>query len=93
MVTTARDEAQARALLADRGHDVVLLDLHLPDATGLGILADIAPQLEHCLVVVVSGDTFIDSAIQALKAGAYNFLRKPYEPENWSRACAMPPGS
>jgi len=44
-------------------------------------------------MIVVSGDTFIDSAIQALKAGAYDFLRKPYEPENWSRACAMPPGS
>ena len=32
-------------------------------------------------MIVVSGDTFIDSAIQALKAGAYDFLRKPYEPE------------
>ena len=81
MVTTARDGAQARTLLADWGHDVVLLDLHLPDATGLDILADMAPQLEHCMVIVVSGDTSIDSAIRALKAGAYDFLRKPYKPE------------
>ena len=81
MVTTARDGAQARTLLADWGHDVVLLDLHLPDASGLDILADMAPQLEHCMVIVVSGDTSIDSAIRALKAGAYDFLRKPYEPE------------
>ena len=80
-VITARDGAQARALLAEQGYDLILLDLHLPDATGHDILRDMASQLEHCMVIVVSGDTSIDSAIQALKAGAYDFLRKPYEPE------------
>lgn len=80
-VTTAVNGAQARARLSDESYDLVLLDLHLPDATGLDILTDMAPQLEQSLVIVVSGDTTIDSAIQALRAGAYDFLRKPYEPE------------
>jgi diguanylate cyclase (GGDEF)-like protein/PAS domain S-box-containing protein len=80
-VTTARDGVQARACLTKKSFDLVLLDLHLPDATGLDILADMAPQLERSMVIVVSGDTSIDSAIQALRAGAYDFLRKPYEPE------------
>ena len=80
-VTTAVNAAQARTRLSDESYDLVMLDLHLPDATGLDILADMAPQLEQSMVIVVSGDTSIDSAIQALKAGAYDFLRKPYEPE------------
>ncbi len=80
-VTTAKDAAQARARLTGQDFDLVLLDLHLPDATGLTILNDMAPRLEQSMVIVVSGDTSIDSAIHALKAGAYDFLRKPYDPE------------
>jgi diguanylate cyclase (GGDEF)-like protein/PAS domain S-box-containing protein len=80
-VSTAMNGAEARARLTDQRFDLVLLDLHLPDTTGLDILADMASQLEHSLVIVVSGDTSIDSAIQALKGGAYDFLRKPYAPE------------
>ncbi len=80
-VTTATSGAQARAILTTQHHDILLLDLHLPDATGQEILAAMRPQLEDSLVIVVSGDTAIDSAISALKAGAYDFLRKPYEPE------------
>ncbi|MGQ9685238.1 MAG: EAL domain-containing response regulator [Thiobacillaceae bacterium] len=80
-VTTAVNGAQARARLSDQSYDLVLLDLHLPDATGLDILADMAPQLQQSMVIVVSGDTSIDAAIQALRAGVYDFLRKPYEPE------------
>ncbi|MGQ9861746.1 MAG: putative bifunctional diguanylate cyclase/phosphodiesterase [Thiobacillaceae bacterium] len=80
-VATAVNGAQARARLSDQSYDLVLLDLHLPDATGLDILADMAPQLQQSMVIVVSGDTSIDAAIQALRAGVYDFLRKPYEPE------------
>jgi diguanylate cyclase (GGDEF)-like protein/PAS domain S-box-containing protein len=80
-VSTAMDGVQARARLGEREYDILLLDLHLPDVTGLDILADMAPRLEQSMVIVVSGDTSIDAAIQALRAGAYDFLRKPYEPE------------
>ncbi len=95
-VTTARDGAQARVRLSEGEFDLVLLDLHLPDTTGHALLTDMAPRLDRCRVIVVSGDTAIDAAIQALKAGAYDFLRKPYEPEelikrvrNAARALAL----
>ncbi|MCU0840688.1 MAG: EAL domain-containing protein [Thiobacillaceae bacterium] len=80
-VTTAVTGGQARDALAAGGFDIVLLDLRLPDATGQQILESMADQLGDTMVIVVSGDTGIDSAIGALKAGAYDFLRKPCEPE------------
>lgn len=81
-VSTAMDAAQARSLLAGQHFDLVLLDLHLPDATGLDILTDMAPQLASSMVIVVSGDSSIDSAIQALKAGATTFYANPTSRRN-----------
>ncbi len=80
-VTTAMDGAQARVALNASRFDVVLLDLRLPDTTGLELMNDQREAIDGAMVIVVSGDISIDSAISALKQGAYDFLRKPYEPE------------
>lgn len=80
-VTPARDLTQARAALKDQRFDLLLLDLHLPDGPGLDLLKTEAARLEQTQVIVVSGDATLDVALQALRMGAYDFLRKPYEPE------------
>lgn len=80
-VATAVNGSKARTALASQHYDIVLLDLHLPDTTGQDIVEGMRDRLDDSMVIVVSGDTSIDSAISALKAGAYDFLRKPYEPE------------
>jgi diguanylate cyclase (GGDEF)-like protein/PAS domain S-box-containing protein len=60
--------------------DLVLLDLNLPDMTGLEIMRWIRESRMDTTVIVVSGDDRIDSAIATLKAGAHEYVRKPFEP-------------
>ncbi len=73
--------AEAVVALSRQHYDLVLLDLRLPDMTGLQVLDRMKPQLSSISVIVVSADDVIDSAIGALRRGAYDFVRKPYQPE------------
>ncbi|WP_165873530.1 putative bifunctional diguanylate cyclase/phosphodiesterase [Parasulfuritortus cantonensis] len=61
--------------------DLMLLDLHLADMHGLDVLRHAKRRGIDLLTIVVSGDNEIDSAIGALRQGAYGFLRKPAEPD------------
>jgi len=80
-IDTALTAGQAYALLAENRYDLVLLDLRLPDGNGHDIMAHIREHAPDCRVIIASGDSEIDSAIQSLRLGAYDYLRKPYEPE------------
>src|SRR5262245_17090157 len=71
----------AVAALSRQHYDLVLLDLRLPDMTGLQIMDRLKTRLDSMTVIVVSADDVIDSAIGALRLGAYDFVRKPYQPE------------
>jgi diguanylate cyclase (GGDEF)-like protein/PAS domain S-box-containing protein len=80
-IDTALTARQAYALLAANHYDLVLLDLRLPDGNGHEIMTHIREHAPDCRVIIASGDSEIDSAIQSLRLGAYDYLRKPYEPE------------
>ncbi len=80
-IDAALTAAQAFALLAVRSYDLALLDLRLPDGNGHEIMAYIRAHHPSCRIIVASGDSQIESAIQSLRLGAYDYLRKPYEPE------------
>src|SRR3954471_19823230 len=56
--------------------DLALLDIGLPDASGLDLLRWISQHRPDTSVIVVSGDVQIDSAIRALRDGAVEFVRK-----------------
>ncbi|MHB0985065.1 MAG: putative bifunctional diguanylate cyclase/phosphodiesterase [Sulfuricella sp.] len=68
-------------LLQSQQFDLVLLDLFMPDVDGHQVMDFIIERKLDICVIVISGDVSIDSAISALRRGAYDFLRKPYEPE------------
>jgi len=72
---------EAVAALSRHHYDLVLLDLRLPDMTGLQVMDRLKTRLATMTVIVVSADDVIDSAIGALRLGAYDFVRKPYQPE------------
>jgi diguanylate cyclase (GGDEF)-like protein/PAS domain S-box-containing protein len=76
---------EAMAALSRGGYDLVLLDLRLPDMTGLDVMDWLGARLASMIVIVVSADDVIDSAIGALRRGAYDFVRKPYQPEELLR--------
>ncbi|MDW8284445.1 MAG: EAL domain-containing protein, partial [Myxococcales bacterium] len=80
-VTPAADLGQAAAMLTQDAPDLILLDLHLPDGSGMDLLHQVNGQAGRPLVIVVSGDATFEAARQALRQDAYDFLRKPCEPE------------
>lgn len=73
---------QAYAFLAEKRYDLAILDLRLPDGNGYEIMAHMRANHPDCRIIVASGDSEIDSAIQSLRLGACDYLRKPYEPED-----------
>jgi PAS domain S-box-containing protein len=61
--------------------DLVLLDMVMPDMNGYQIMDYINDQSPDTLVIVISGHASIKSAIKFIKKGAYDCIRKPFEPE------------
>jgi diguanylate cyclase (GGDEF)-like protein/PAS domain S-box-containing protein len=70
---------EALTLIKNRDIALVLLDINLPDISGLEILEWIADNHKSTSVILISGDDSIDSAIKALHHGAVNFVRKPHD--------------
>jgi len=58
--------------------DVVLLDLRLPGTNGLEVLREIKRRRPDTVVVIMTGFATIQSAVQAMKAGAYDYVTKPF---------------
>jgi len=78
-VYTAASGAEARAILQDRHFDVALVDMVMPDTDGHQLMDLINQKDPDTDVIVITGDTSLEFAIGALKRGAYDYLRKPFE--------------
>jgi DNA-binding NtrC family response regulator len=79
-VATAADGAAALAAI-ERGaaqFGLVFCDLHLPGADGLEVLAAARRANSSACVVIITGYASLDSAIQAVRLGAYDYLTKPF---------------
>jgi len=68
-------------LLMEAPFDLVLLDLRLRDESGLDVLEMLRQANLDVAIIVISGDSMIESAIGALRLGANDYLRKPYAPQ------------
>ncbi|MDB5360346.1 MAG: sigma-54-dependent Fis family transcriptional regulator [Rhodospirillales bacterium] len=73
--------AEARAMLATVRPSVVLLDLILPDGHGFEVLQTLHDSDSDAPVIVVTSGGSISSAVESMRAGAYDFLVKPFSPE------------
>ena len=78
-VTEAETAAEAVAAVAARRPDVVVLDVRLPDATGLDTFRRVRAVDARVPVVLVTGHGTADLAIEAIKAGAFDYLLKPLD--------------
>ena len=81
VLTSAANGGEAIRYLGQQPFDLVILDLRLPDISGHDIMDFMNSQQADANIIVTSGDRGIDAAIGALKRGAYDYLRKPYSPE------------
>ena len=61
--------------------DVVLLDIGLPDESGLDVLSALKSEKPELQVIILTGDDTLENAIDAIKRGAFHFVSKPYQPE------------
>ena len=76
-VVTAATGAEAIAALNDTAPDIVLLDLQLPDMSGLEVLAAVRERQPSANVIMLTGHGTIDTAIEAIRLGAFDYLSKP----------------
>ncbi|UCD62672.1 MAG: sigma-54-dependent Fis family transcriptional regulator, partial [Candidatus Zixiibacteriota bacterium] len=75
-VVTAEKLAEGREYAA-AGFDVILLDIILPDGNGLDLLQQLLERDSRQIVVMISGHADIDTAVKAIRDGAYDFIEKP----------------
>ena len=79
-VRCAQSLAEAETLLMSDSFDLMLLDLRLPDGDGQRFLERVATIPEHPLVVMVTGYGTIESAVACMRAGAFDYVLKPFSP-------------
>ncbi|HEY3730065.1 MAG TPA: sigma-54 dependent transcriptional regulator, partial [Steroidobacteraceae bacterium] len=75
----ASDLAGARALLGTQRFDLCLTDMRLPDGDGLDLVAHIQSHLPQLPVAVITAHGNVESAVRALKLGAFDFVSKPLD--------------
>lgn len=80
IVTVTHDCASARAAIEEVEHDVVFVDLKLPDGDGLDLLAWFKEQDHRGAVIVMTAFRQEDKALRAYDLGAQDFVAKPFKP-------------
>jgi two-component system response regulator HydG len=78
-VVTCASGKDALDRLKDQRADVAAVDLRLPDVGGIEVLRAIRDADPDCQVILMSGDATIDSAVEAVKLGAVDYLTKPFD--------------
>lgn len=80
-VTAVETAAEALAALADGDPRVVLLDLGLPDMNGMEVLRRARADGSPAAIIIITAHGSVNAAVEAMRAGAYDFLVKPFTPE------------
>ena len=78
---TAGGGEEALRVLAEHDIDLMLLDLNMPGVDGYQVMRQVSEHHPGTDIVVISGETTFESATEALRNGAQDFLRKPYAPD------------
>ncbi|MBB1473779.1 sigma-54-dependent Fis family transcriptional regulator [Luteimonas sp. MC1782] len=76
---TAANLAVAREMLAVASYDLCLTDMRLPDGSGLELVSDISTRFPNTPVAVITAYGNVEAAVEALKAGAFDFVNKPVD--------------
>ena len=80
-VTTASDGEEALQTMEQNPFDVVLLDMRMPGQDGLSVLRTIKQKWPESEVVIITGYPTVDSAKEAVRLGAFDYIAKPVGPQ------------
>ncbi|WP_369943557.1 sigma-54-dependent transcriptional regulator [Xanthomonas medicagonis] len=78
-ISTAANLAEARELLASNPYDLCITDMRLPDGNGIELVSEIAKHYPRTPVAMITAFGSMDLAVEALKAGAFDFVSKPVD--------------
>jgi DNA-binding NtrC family response regulator len=78
-VMACANGASALRALMKRPADLAMVDLHMPDVNGLDLLRQIRAQVPSCEVILMTAYAAVDSAVEAIKLGAREYLTKPFD--------------
>ena len=84
-VLTARSGDQALEIYAENKVDLVIQDLKMPGLGGLELLRSLKEQSAHLPVLVITAFSNWDDAVEAMRLGAFNYIRKPFDTDNIRR--------
>ncbi len=79
LATTANNGDEALRIMAEEEIDVVLLDIRMPGLSGIEVLKNIKQNHPETEVIMMTGYATIQTAVEAMKIGAYDYLTKPFE--------------
>jgi DNA-binding NtrC family response regulator len=81
-VAAARDGEEALQTMEQKPFDVVLLDMRMPGQNGLSVLRTIKQKWPESEVVIITGYPTVDSAKEAVRLGAFDYVAKPVGPQD-----------
>ena len=80
-VKTAQNGIEGLKMIEEERFDIVLTDLKMPDIDGIEVLRLIKQRWAETVVIIITGYQTVDSAVKAIKLGAYDYIEKPFTPE------------
>ena len=83
-VQVAENAKQALALLESANFDIILTDLKMPGMDGLEMLRRIKLLNKDSIIIVMTAFASVDTAVRALKDGAFDYVTKPFDPDDLS---------
>jgi len=83
-VESAENAKQALSILETRNFDIILADIKMPGMDGLEMHRRIKSLNKEAIVIVMTAFASVETAVQALKDGAYDYITKPFDPDELS---------
>lgn len=87
-VKLAKNGREGLKMMSEEKFDLVLTDLKMPDMDGIEVLRRIKEDWPEVEVIIITGYQTVDTAVRAIKLGAFDYIEKPFTPDALMNAVA-----
>ncbi|PKQ65113.1 sigma-54-dependent Fis family transcriptional regulator [Labilibaculum filiforme] len=81
LVATSFSSVEAKKMVSTKFYDIVLTDLRMPDVCGMELISYIKQEVPETEVLMMTGYASVSNAVKSIKLGAFNFISKPFGPD------------